>query len=193
MFCRKCGFTVSENDKFCPQCGAALTPQNENSDFDPQSKSQNFRNEYRYGNGYYENYNYSNQNFNGQQTGELSPKINNTFPIIMIIVNVVLFDLIGLILAILSLVNYNNYENALGYRDYMLAEQYKQKSMKFAKASLVFRIVMAVIEVVLVFVAMAVGLFAFTDSGVYFETFVNNDLFGNELMIGLLNLKNMFI
>jgi lipopolysaccharide/colanic/teichoic acid biosynthesis glycosyltransferase len=38
MYCKKCGMEVSENDKFCPTCGADLSKQEEEKEVDPFEK-----------------------------------------------------------------------------------------------------------------------------------------------------------
>ena len=38
MYCKVCGMEVSENDKFCPTCGADLSKQKEEKEVDPFEK-----------------------------------------------------------------------------------------------------------------------------------------------------------
>lgn len=184
MYCKNCNAYNDDNSRFCCQCGAQLEKSEGNDYSAPQGAEENgFKDQYSaeprqdfYSSEQNQDYSqpqYSQPNY-GVPMNEPTAPLNNTMAIVSIVLNIVFFNVIGLILAILSLTNYNSYESALRARNYALSEQFKAKSKKYSKVSIILVIVMAVLAVVLGILAFV---YAFVigsravESGYYTETF----------------------
>lgn len=192
MNCPKCGSYVNENSKFCSQCGAeigAAEKPNE-SNYYSQETSENFQNGYTYGDGNYQSTNqppYHNGYGFNQPSGELTAHLNSTFSIIVLIVNVVFFNLIGVILSVLSLSNYNNYENELRNRNFHEAEVFKMKSKRYAKIALVLEIIFIILSVIAIAGIAVLGFFRVLESEPEMIPF--EDFFSEEFLL----LANKFL
>ena len=169
MTCPKCGSYVNENSKFCSQCGAVIeeTEKPNENNYYSQDTSENYQNGYTYGNGNYQNANpssydngYGNSGAYGfnQPSGELTAHLNSTFSIVVLIINIVFFNLIGVILSVLSLSNYNNYENELRNRNFSAAEVFKTKSKRYAKIALILEIIFVILSAIAI---VAIAVFGF--------------------------------
>ncbi|MDO4380600.1 MAG: zinc ribbon domain-containing protein [Clostridia bacterium] len=184
MYCKNCNAYNDDNSRFCCQCGAQLEKSEGNDYSAPQGAEENgFKDQYSaeprqdYSsaeqNQSYSRPQYSQPNY-GAPMNEPTAPLSNTMAIVSIVINIVVFNVIGLIFAILSLTNYNSYESALRARNYALSEQFKAKSKKYSKVSIILAIVMAVLAFVAGILAFA-GVFVIgsraVESGSYTETF----------------------
>lgn len=193
MYCKNCNAYNNDDSRFCCQCGATLdAPQWENpqpSDYADQYSAPNAEQPI-YGspensaasqqNAPFDRQPYDQNGYSYRMTQPNAP-LNNTMAIIMLVVNIVVFNVIGLAFAVLALMSYNKYESALRLGDIAMAESYKTKSKRYSKISLVVAIVFAVIGVIIGIVA--IGLFIFGGMTIIDESVYPYYEFENYMMM----------
>ena len=123
MRCEKCGTDNPDNANFCLRCGEriSITSLNQN---EPQPD-------------------------NLDASVEKAELFSKTMPIVSLVLNFVIFNVIGLIFAVLSLANYSSYETALNEGNIALSTEHESWSKKYAKIAIIIAIVVAVIAVII--------------------------------------------
>ena len=161
MYCPNCNSYNDDNATNCTACGAPLdaptqAAQQPQQPQQPQQQSAPPYGQQQYGQQSYGQPTYNQPSYGapayGQPFGapvqEPTPPLSGGLPIAAMIIGILCGGIAGKILGVLAFINYNHYKEALQFGNVMNAEEFKDKSKKFATIAIILSAVAVVISII---------------------------------------------